>query len=99
MMEDQEVYLTKNNGFMPGDVLLTLRDEITKCISKYEEFRESYWTTCKQVEDALSDADRGEFYRVFTKVIDSTVTETGRALSRGNGFINGLIIEDSLMPT
>ena len=98
-MEDQAVYFTKNNNIKPGDVLPTLRDEITICISKYEDFRESYWTICNQVEEILSDADSREFYRVFTKVIDSTVTETGRAISKGNGFINGLIIEDSLMPT
>ena len=62
------------------------------------EFRESYWTTCKQVEEVLSDADRAEFYRVFTKVIDPTVEATEQAISQGHGFIKGLIVENSFKP-
>lgn len=95
-MEEQAVYLTRKKDNMPGDV--SLSDEIIKCQKQFEEFRESYWTTCKQVEEVLSDADRAEFYRVFTKVIDPTVEATEQAISQGHGFIKGLIVENSFKP-
>jgi hypothetical protein len=72
-----------------------LKDEILNCIDKYKEFAECYATTCRQIEDALSDAERSTFYRVFTKVIDSTFNDTELALSKGYEFINDLILEKS----
>lgn len=70
-----------------------LKDEILNCIDKYKEFAECYATTCKQVEDVLSDAGRSKFYKVFTKVIDSTFNDTEMALSKGYELIDDLISE------
>lgn len=66
-MEDQAVYFTKNNNIKPGDVLPTLRDEITKCISKYEDFRESFGLFAIRLKKFYQIQTEGSFTEYLQK--------------------------------